>query len=709
MKDPSLFVEDIDIQGMLYALTIRSPIARGSLVEIKAPKLPNSCQLITAQHIPGKNSLANFPVPILAEKTLSYIGQPVAIITCPERSKLEELSGEFDIVTEEEEPVFSENSSTEADIIVKREIVPAEADAFFKEGAKIISGNYTTGIQEHWYSEPHGAVAVLSNNTKHVKNTLPNPKHGSGGITIYTASQWPNHVKRSVARVLGWDSGMVEVQPMSLAEHLDGKIWYPSLIACHAALAAWKTGSPAKLMLIGEEDFMYSPKRNKSNIAISSSIGEKGEILASSISLKLDLGSEGVFEDEIIDSTCIGALGAYRRSSFKINGIGIRTNIPVQGPMAGFGLSQGFFAAERHISGIADSLGQDPAQWRKQNFLDKNLAMGIALKETVPLPALIDSVTAMSDYHRKWAAYELLRSRRREEEWKFTGDPLRGIGISTVFQGNGFLHNFEDGLGNCTAELTLEKDGSLEIKTSIIPSGTYETWLSLAHNILGVNPELVKLNYSGDLPDSGPATLSRKIGILAKLVERCCMIIKKQRFRDPLPITVKRSAKPGKAQGWAPDKKIDPEAFSRPGWGAAVVEIELDPVTMEPKIRGIWLVVDGGKIISLRRSHWTLRTGIIQAIGWASREQIFYKDGVIPNELYRGYDIISPSEIPPIYIDFIRNDTESPKGIGEIPFCAIPASYVQAVSQAMDHHFENIPLNARNIWEAGKMKKTEPL
>ena len=713
MEDPSFFVDDIYVQDMIYALTIRSPIARGRLIEINAPELPDSYKLITSKSIPGKNSLDHFPIPILAETKLSYTGQPIALITGPEITKLEELVSDFEIITDEEDPVFIDGQET-GDIPLSRNMAKDGIEQCFGEGAKIVSGSYKTGIQEHWYPEAHGAVAIPygfavdSGRKTASKKDTPRAKEESGTFIVYSPSQWPFHVKNSVAEVLGLNTGKVKVYPTCLASHLDGKIWYPSLIACHAALAALISGSPVKLMLTRQEDFIYSPKRNRTDIEIASSIGEKGEILGSSVKVKLDLGAEGIFEDEIIDQTCMGALGAYIHRSFALNCDGLRTNIPSQGPMAGFGISQGIFAAERHISHIADTLEQDPAEWRKQNYSDKNLAIGAVLKEKAPLAELIDSVTAMSDYHRKWASYELLRRARRNETWKFTGDPIRGIGISTGFQSNGFLHNDEGGNGNCAVELTLEKDGSLEIKTSINSAGYMETLKGLANDMLGVKPKSVKFFNTGEGGDSGAGTLSRNICTHAVLVERCCTAIKKLKLHNPLPITVKRSSKPAKEQLWVPDKMIDPEAFADPGWAASVVEVEINQITLEPKIRGVWLMVDGGRIISMRRSHLAIRTGTIQALGWACREQVLYTDGNISPELYRGYNITFLSEIPPIHVDFMRTNTENPKGIGDLPFCCVPAAYVQAVSQAMDHHFEKIPLNASDVLQAGKMKIPEP-
>jgi len=716
LKESAAFISDINVPGMIHAVTIRSPIARGLLRGIECPTLPESYRLITAAQIPGANRLANFPVPILAEDALSYVGQPVAILAGPEASRLGELASLVTLRTED--AAVNGGGQDGGETTVKRDIAVGEWAPAQTEGGRYVSGAYTTGIQEHWYSEAHGALAAPGDNT-------------AGLFTVYTATQWPFHVKRSVAGVLGLDSGMVTVVPTFMMLHLDGKLWYPSLVSCHAALAALVTGSPVKLMLTREEDFMFSPKRNASKAEIRSELGDKGEIRFTELRLTLNLGANGVFEDEIIDQTCLGALGLYRHGAIKIEAAGVRTNIPPQGPMAGFGLSQGFFAAERHASRIADSLGQDPAEWRKRNLLTKDgkasLAIGIKTAKGAPLEALIDSAAKMGDYYRKWAAYELLRLKRREENWASEQRPLRGVGISVACQGNGFLHGGQYGIDSCEVELTLEKDGFLEIKTSLglSEAGFLEGWRGLAKEILGVEPSMVRL--TGDttnVPDSGPGTLSRNIGSITRLVEACCTAIRNQRFRDPLPITVKSAAKPKKAPGWAAKKSVDPEAFANPGWGASVVEIEMDSVSLVPIIRGVWLTVDGGRILNSHMASRALRIGIIQALGWASREEIRYEEGILPGNIqgnlgkipldyYRDYDIPSPEDIPPVFVEFFPGLTSSsgestdPKGIGELPFSCVPAAYVQAVTQAMDHHFESIPLGSREIWDAWKSKRAE--
>jgi CO/xanthine dehydrogenase Mo-binding subunit len=689
-----VFVTDISAKGMLHALTIRSPVAEGCLAGVETPKLPNSYVLILARHITGKNRLEDMPVPIFASGDLSYIGEPVGLLVGPDATKLENFASQCVVKTEEKK---APSGISEEGAPLSRKYSTGDTGPVFSTAPAVIDGTYRTAIQEHWYSEAHGALAVFHD----------------GKFTIHTATQWPYHVKRSVAAALNIDENSVQIEQAELGIHLEGKLWYPSLIACQAAAASFVTGKPVKLMLTREEDFCYSPKRNAAEVHIRSALDSRGTVLGTEIRPVINLGACKVFAGELLDQTCLGSLGLYKMGTLSLEGAAVTDNIPPQGPMGGFGLSQGLFAAERHVSRIADSLRQDPAEWRKQNCVQKgdSLAIGVQLKDQVPIPQLIDTAAAMSDYYRKWASYELLRRNRKETGWETKSELLRGIGIAAAFQGAGFLYIGSD-KGASGVELTLEKDGSLIVKTSIVSSGedSINIWKNLAAEILSVEGGKVKIENGGGAPDSGPGGLSRDITVITKLVEKCCQAIRKQRFRDPLPITVRRAVKPEKMIPWnggESEKPVDAGVLAHPGWAAAVVEIEIDPVSLRPHTRGIWIAVDSGKILSQARARRSLKTAAIHALNWASHEQIAYTGGEISAECYRTYSFLSPEETPPIYIDFIFNDGAAPKGIGELPFSCIPAAYIQAVSQAMDHPFEKIPIGPEDILEVRQNKQTQ--
>jgi CO/xanthine dehydrogenase Mo-binding subunit len=258
--------------------------------------------------------------------------------------------------------------------------------------------------------------------------------------------------------------------------------------------------------------------------------------------------------------------------------------------------------------------------------------------------------------------------------------------------------------GSYGIELVLEKDGTLEIKTSMVNSGgDYGgVWAGIASHILGVDRGMVKIRCDTESPDSGPLILSRNITVITRLVEQACLAISKKRFRDPLPISVRKTVRPQKNSAWDTyfPQTLDHSGFARLGRASAIVEVEVDPVDYIPLIRGVWMGVDGGKIIKEDHALKCLRDSAVQALGWVYREQISYVNGAIPASQYDNFEILTSEEIPPITIDFIKGDHNEPKGIGDLPFTCIPAAYVQAVSQAMDSHLQSIPLKALDIWYA---------
>jgi len=704
------FVEDMYPPQLLYARTIRAPVASGRFVSVECPRLPDAYTLITAADIPGLNRLDYTGQPILAGDVLSYIGEPVALLLGADPVVLDEYAGQCAVITRKDDHDFSPNAFStgafsSAEILAERNIRNGNPEEVFSQQNPTIHCTYHCGIQEHWYAEPVGALAIFDteSNTKNNKNLI-----------VYTATQWPAHVKTSIARMLTLEPARVEVRPTLSGIHMDGKLVFPSLVACHAALGAWITGKAVRLMLSKEEDFRYSPKRAEALISINTALNERGGINGNEIDVLVNMGAYGIAAREILDQAFLGSLGIYRNDNTKLSARAVKTNIPPQGPFAGYGLAQGLFAIERHVSFLADLEKKNPAQWRKEHCIQLNLLPpGLVIKEVPPVATLIDTAAALSDYNRKWAAYELIRQTRKQSGMIIErGESLRGIGIALGWQGSGFIHQYAE-KAVCGMELTMDKDGSLEIKSNAAANdgGTARVWAQVAAEILSIDVDKVKISNDAGAPDAGPASASRNITVMTKLLERCCMDIRKQRFRDPLPITVRRTVRsrhpplwekrlsPSEAEG------IDAAGFLNPAWAAAVVEVEIDPVEYNPIIRGIWLSVDGGKILLEDRARHSLKIASIQALGWASREELHYNNGSISREQFIKYNILKPAAIPPIHIGFLPDDSGRAKGIGDLPFNCIPAAFLQAASQAIDNHFQSIPLRSRDIWEAVKRKE----
>jgi xanthine dehydrogenase molybdopterin-binding subunit B len=183
------------------------------------------------------------------------------LIAGPDPVLLEELVATTEVACDEEEPFINWESFSSDQVAAKRVAVVGDPDLAFSIASSVHEEVYTSGAIEHYYSESQGAAAAYDYDK----------------IAVWCATQWPYHVRDSVALALGCRAEEVSVRPTRLGVHLDGKLWYPSLLACHAAIAAIVCGRPAKILLTREEDFRYTPKRARSSVSVRAALGKAGE------------------------------------------------------------------------------------------------------------------------------------------------------------------------------------------------------------------------------------------------------------------------------------------------------------------------------------------------------------------------------------------------------------------------------------------------
>jgi CO/xanthine dehydrogenase Mo-binding subunit len=676
-------VGDFRTEGMLCVATVRSPVARGSVRSIVFPKLPAGYRSILPADIPGRNRIVSFgaEVPILAQDAVSYIGEPVALIAGPDPILLEELVANTKVFCEAEEPFVKWESFSSEQVAAKRVAVSGDPDLAFSIASSVHEATYTSGAIEHYYSEPQGAAAAYDYDK----------------IAVWCATQWPYHVRDSVALALGCRAQEVSVRPTRLGIHLDGKLWYPSLLACQAAVASIACGRPAKILLTREEDFRYSPKRARSSVSVRSALGPSGELSALDLRIAVNVGAYGPLADEILSQAVLASSGAYACPNLRIEGYAVVTNTPPMGAFGGLGASHSLFAVEAQANRMALIAGEDPADWKSRNVLRKGslLLTGEPMREEAPYEALLARVSAASDYRRKYAGYELVRKRRSGR----SDGPLRGIGLSFAYQGAGpFLSG--EASNSYTVEATLSKDLGVSILTSAAGGAgrVTEVWRRSAADVLGVGIEKVSVAPpdTDQVPDSGPSTLSRNVSVVNRLVERACEAIQKRRFREPLPLTARsiyRMPKPIKWEGG----QVSGSPFDTAAWACAVVELELDAWTLEPRPLGVWLCVEGGTVVAPDRAASALRSGVADALGACMVER-FDPSSDADESAYFRYGLLPLQRLPPISIEFLEPPSRAPvKGIGELPFDTVPAAFLSALSQAADSPFSSLPVPAADI------------
>ncbi len=674
------FVTDMSLPDMLHCITVRARFPRGRLLGIRTPELPREIRLVTAADIPGSNlvTVGDTSLPLLADDYVSYYGEPVALLVGPELEDLAVLVEDIELDYESETPVFDPDADDIDHRAAHRELSRGDTTGELANAYQVVEGEYRTGPQEHMYSEPLAAVAGWE----------------EGLLAIYTATQWIHHVHKTCRAVLG-GGHRIAVRATALGEHLDGKLWHPSLVAARAALVAHVTGRNVRLSYSAPEDFLYTSKRAPMFASYAAGLNSEGNLECLQIRLVFNLGAYPMFAREIVDRACHAATGAYRCEHVSVRATALQSNLPPLNAHVGLASSQVFFALESHVARIAELAQIPPDTWRRANLLTRGerSSTGITLSRSVDAAGLLEEVVGRSDFSRKYAAYELQKKRRTD--FGALENPSRGIGLAFASQGSGFIGRGEGEYAS-RVRVRLETDGSVHLScpafNAELPLARY--WRDLAAEILTVEPDHVTFNQpdSTVMSDSGPLFLSRHVAVITRALESCCDAVAKKRFRTSLPIEATRSYRLPRSQRWD-DESFQGRPFIEQAYGAAVVEVDVDPMTLDVRVRSIWMSIDGGHIIERAAAEQSTERGVFQALGWAASEQIVYSGATIRVGDYERYGPNARAQNPTLSIAFRQVDPKDPpRGIGELALSCVPAAYAAAVSQATGNYLDRLPV-----------------
>ena len=677
LRGRSDFVSDIYIKGMLYGTTIRSPYPHARIVSVDSSGLPDDVTLVTARDIAGINELSidGESMPILADGVCRYVGEPVALLAGSSQQAVVAAAGQLVVEYAELPAIIAPDQSQPAHVTAGRR---GDADAGLAKSHQVVQGSYRTDIQEHMYNEPQGAVAE---------------PQGSW-LGVHCATQWPYHVRETIANALQMRPSSCVVTATATGVDLDGKLWYPSLVAAHAALLARRSGEPVKLVYSNLEDFQFTSKRAPFTVTHLTGLDENGTIVAAKIEIAYNTGAYSIFTREIIDRLTATGLGLYTCPDLTVTVRAYTTHLPPLNVLSGFGTAATYFAMETHASRIAELTRSDPREWRVHQFAVQKGRDHDDVRARVS--ATMDSVVENSDFARKTAAYELQKKRR--EDGPVLDGRTRGIGLAVASQGSGFAGQNESRYAS-TISVLLQGNGTAVLRSSITPAeGLRAYWISLVAEGLGLERNKVKLETgrTGAIPDSGPATLSRALSITSRLIEQACATIQRRRFRNPLPIEVKRSYRSPRVSSWEAES-LSGNAFASNSVASAVVEISVDPVSFESQVDDVWISVDAGRVISEDQAKRALEMSIYQALEWAMHEQVRFTNGAVDRRGYISYRISNNPPLPGIHITLLPSPQRAPRGIVSLPYNCLPAALAAAVSQATGRYMDRIPTNPELI------------
>lgn len=686
------YASDYFFDDMLYARMLRSSVPRAVIRSIKHPCLPEGYYFISAKDIPegGMNSLHMIGDDwrCFADGDVRYVGETIGLFVGPSRAVLSSLVDNTVVEYEEKEPAVTIDDAIAvkggpildngSDVMCSLYCEKGRSmDDVFKEADEILEETLETGFQEHVHLETNGAVVT---------------KEGDDYV-FYISAQCPFYVRKSVAQVLGIPLERVVVRQTTTGGAFGGKEHFPDVLAGPLLVAESIVGKPIKLIFDREEDMLYSVKRHPSKTIYKTAIKD-GKVIGTRGWVYYNCGAYLSASFVVLQRGVFHANGVYDIPNTYVEGFGMATNTFPSDAFRGFGAPQTLYAIEMHLNHVARRIGVDPVELKRSMFIKQGgetITNG-HIVEKVMLDEMLDKIVEASGYWKK------------SREYGYGSG--RGIGMSFYNHGGAFTGNGEQAIIKAHARL-VKTGGKVRIEVGSTEMGQgFQTILrKIAAAVLGIPIEDVDYPNpdTSKVPDSGPTAASRSTMIVGKLIERCALEMKER--WDEGDFSVEKEYEHPDGHPW--DQSVfRGDAYLGYGWGACCVELEVDRLTNEVKVLGIWSSHEIGRAIDELIVHGQINGGIIQSLGYASMEKMENKGGYFKQSSMSDYVVPTSMDFPKQEYFIQENPYEwgpfGAKGMGELVFNGADAAYCDALERALGVDTFKIPLPPEDIEEALK-------
>ncbi len=181
----------------------------------------------------------------------------------------------------------------------------------------------------------------------------------------------------------------------------------------------------------------------------------------------------------------------------------------------------------------------------------------------------------------------------------------------------------------------------------------------------------------------------------------------KTSMEDAVDVCKKRGVVPvGSGSFTAHGTGLDPEDGSGSPWqayvyGCQVAEVEVDTVTGEVQVLGIWAAHDVGRAINPRGVEGQIEGGVVQGLGQALMEDYQLEDGHTKTHGFAKYILPTSLDIPQINTVIVEDpDPKSPlgaKGIGEPALVPTAPAIMNAIYDAVGVRITALPATPEKI------------
>jgi putative selenate reductase molybdopterin-binding subunit len=746
-----VFVDDIDLPGMLVIKMLTSPHAHAIIKDIdttEAEKLEGVHAVLTYKNVPRvphTTAGQGYPEPspydtYTFDKKVRYVGDRVAAVVAETEEiaecalKLikvdyEVLPAIFDakdalkegapVIHDEEDATFAIHPTYDPkkNICAHVKVEVGDFDKAFSESEYKLEREYSSHYAQHSPIEPHSCIGYLDE---------------KGRIVLRTSTQVPFHARRIAAQVTGVPIRNIRVVKPRIGGGFGTK--QEVLLEDVVAFAVLRTKRPVKWILTRSEEITSSRTRHPMYVKIRLGMSKAGKITALEMDVLSNTGAYGSHGLTVMSNCGSKTLPLYPCDHVRFIGTTVYTNLPVAGAYRGYGATQAVFALESALNEAAADLGIDPVELRRMNHVHEGEGSPIFEKlgegkegvaqtiESCGLPQCID-----------WAVNEI--------EWGKKSEPSspykkRGKGLAVLMQGSSIPY-----IDMGAAFIKMNEDGSFNLHVGATDLGTgSDTVLSqIAAEVLGVTEKEI-IVYSSDTdftPFDVGAYASSTTYLSGNAVFKTAQKVKEQILQTALKmegITAKTIEELYLEDGYVKRKGFSEKVSladvcnfamythdqfqiaaceshishkSPPPFAAHFVEVEVDTLTGKVDIIKYVAAVDCGTPIHPMLADGQTQGAVVNGIGFALHEEyIFNEKGKVMNDSFDYYKIPSCKDIPEIKTTLIKTYEESgpygAKSVSEISINGALPAIAHAIYDATGVFIREAPFTPEKVYKALK-------
>ncbi|MDN5361530.1 MAG: hypothetical protein PWP70_577 [Moorella sp. (in: firmicutes)] len=638
----AVFVDDMQVPGMLYGAVRRLPVARAKVKSIDitaAREQPGVVALLTAADIPGQryqgHIFKDWPALVAVGEETRYAGDALALVAATSyraaRAALEFIKVDY----EELPPLTSPEAALapgapalhpKGNLLSETRVRKGDPEAALQSCAHVIRNTYTTPFTEHAFLEPESALAVPEN----------------GGLTVYTSTQGVYEIHTQLVSLLNLPPEKVRVINKFVGGGFGGK--EDLSVQHHAALLAWATGKPVKITWTRQESILCHPKRHAMTITLTTGCDAAGNLVALVADVVADTGAYASLGAQVLERACTHATGPYRIPNVSIRGRAVYTNNPPAGAFRGFGVPQSNFAMESQMNLLAAATGLSPWEIRWRNALEPGdtLATRQVVGEDVGIKETLLAVKEV-----------------------FAGSPQAGI--ACAFKNVGLGVGTPD-IGRANLAVT---GGRVKIYTgaACMGQGLESVLMQIVAETTGLPAEVIDcvLSDTALTPDAGCTTASRQSLFTGEATRRAAVALATA-LKDHTLAELEGQVFPGEFHGVTdPINSTREHPMTHVGYSYATQVALLDEAGRVSKVVAAY---DIGRAINPLNLEGQIEGGIVMGLGYALTEDFPLRDGIPERQTLGRLGLLRAHQVPAMEVHLIEKGgtpyAYGAKGVGEL-------------------------------------------